>query len=66
MAAAENAFGAGAYEHGVCEIGADPMRTDVTEDRSVRASRASSRSIIAIIVGTEVSAVTPSAPIASI
>ena len=49
----------------VRETGAEPMRMAVTEDRSVRASRASSRSSMAIIVGTEVSAVTRCAPIAS-
>ena len=48
-----------------CVVGAEPIRTVRTEDRSVLAIVSFSRTIIASIVGTEVSQVTPKRPTAS-
>ena len=48
-----------------CVIGAEPVRTDSTDDRSVRARVSRSRMASASMVGTDVSQVTLNRPIAS-
>ena len=48
-----------------CVVGAEPILTARTEERSVRASVSVSRTMSASMVGTEVRKVTPKRPIAS-
>ena len=48
-----------------CVVGAEPVRTDSTEERSVRARVSRSRTASASMVGTDVSQVTLNRPIAS-
>ena len=55
-----------ALSHNACVAGAEPIVSRRTEERSVAASRASSLTTRAIIVGMEVSAVQRKRPIASI